>query len=115
MACGGTCDGHDPVHRQLDETQQTVIALRGSAFKSYVERFVPPVIFAGQYLANARRNAGLFLSNDFHMDAGKRNLIGAFYQAITAQAPVPISYREIMLTARVMDAVLEQVGRVVSC
>jgi hypothetical protein len=99
----------------LDETQQTVITLRGPAFKSYVERFVPPVIFARQYLANAARNARLFLRNEFHMDAGKKNLIAAFYQSITMQGPVPIPYREIVLTARVMDAIFEQVGRVVPC
>ena len=99
----------------LDETQQTVLMLRGPAFKSYVERFVPPVIFARQYLANAAHNARLFLRNEFHMDAGKNNLITAFYQSIIAKAPAPIPYREIVLTARVMDAIFEQVGRVVKC
>src|SRR2546429_26335 len=36
----------------LDEQQQTVVKLRGAALKSYVERFIPPLVFARQYLAN---------------------------------------------------------------
>jgi predicted dehydrogenase len=99
----------------LDELQQTVVTLRGTALKSYVERFVPPIIFARQYVANAGRNARLFLRNEFHMEAGKKNLIAAFYHAIAERAPVPIPYGEIVLTARVMDAIFEQVGRVIPC
>jgi predicted dehydrogenase len=92
----------------LDEQQQTVVKLRGTAFKSYVDRFLPPVIFAKQYLANAVGNAGLFLANDFHMESGKKELIAAFYRSIAANAPVPISSREIILTARLMDSIFEQ-------
>jgi len=99
----------------LDETQQTLVKLRGTAFKSYVERFVPPMIFARQYIANAARNVRLFLRNEFHMDAGKKDLIEAFYRSIVEKTVVPIPYKEIVLTTRVMDAILEQVGRVVPC
>ena len=48
-------------------------------------------------------------------NAGKKNLIAAFYRSIATEAPVPIPYREILRTARLMDAIFEQVGRVVSC
>jgi predicted dehydrogenase len=95
----------------LDEHQQTLVKLRGRAFKSYVERFLPPVLFAGQYLANAGRNVRLFLGNDFHMDAGKKELIAAFYRSIVENTPVPIPYREILLTSRLMDAIFEQLGK----
>jgi predicted dehydrogenase len=95
----------------LDEQQQTLIELRGTAFKSYLERFLPPVIFARQYLANAARNVRLFLTGDFHMESGKKELIAAFYRAIAAGTPVPIPYREILLTARLMDSIFEQVGK----
>ena len=95
----------------LDEQQQTVLKLRGRAFRSHVERFVPPVTFAQQYLANAARNGRLFLANEFHMEAGKRALIGAFYRSIVGGTAPPIPYREILLNARLMDAILEQVGR----
>jgi hypothetical protein len=35
-------------------------------------------------------------------------LIEAFYQSLRDGAPVPIPYREILLTARIMDAIFEQ-------
>jgi predicted dehydrogenase len=95
----------------LDELQQTVVKLRGAAFKSYVERFVPPFIFASQHLANASRNLRLFLANDFHMDSGKKELITAFYRSIVDGTPAPIPSREILLTARLMDSIFEQVGK----
>jgi predicted dehydrogenase len=95
----------------LDEQQQILVKLRGTAFKSYAERFLPPLIFARQYLANAARNARLFLANDFHMEAGKKELIAAFYRSIVEGAPVPISYGQILLTARLMDSIFEQVGK----
>jgi len=95
----------------LNELQQTVLKVRGSAFKSYVERFVPPIIFAKQYMANAARNVRLFLANDFHMDAGKKELIAAFYRCIVDGTPPPIPSSEILRTARLMDAIFEQVGK----
>ena len=94
----------------LDEQHQTLVRLRGTAFKSYAERFLPPVIFARQYLGNALGNARRFLANDFHMEAGKKALIEAFYRSIREGVAPPIPFREILLTARLMDAIFEQVG-----
>jgi predicted dehydrogenase len=95
----------------LDEQQQTLVRLRGRPFKSYTERVVPAVIFAGQYLENAMRNVGLFLASDFHMESGKKALFQAFYRSTAGGAPAPIPHREILLTARLMDAIVEQVGK----
>jgi predicted dehydrogenase len=36
----------------LDQDQETLVKLRGSRFKSHLERFVPPLNLAGQYLGN---------------------------------------------------------------
>ena len=85
--------------------------LRGTAFKSYVERFLPPVVFAKQYLANAVHNVRLFLGNDFHMESGKKELIAAFYRSIVDGTPAPIPPREILLTARLMDSIFEQLRK----
>ena len=95
----------------LDEQQQIVVKLRGASFKSYVERFVPPVIFARQYLANAAHNVRLFLANDFHMESGKKELTAAFYRSIVEGTPAPIPSREILLTARLMDSIFEQLRK----
>jgi predicted dehydrogenase len=95
----------------LDHDQQTLIKLRGGRFKSYLETFVPPVIFAKQHIGNLIRNVKTFLARDFHTMSGMKYLIEAFYRSIADGTPVPIPYREILLTARIMDAIFDQLGR----
>jgi predicted dehydrogenase len=93
----------------VDHYNQTVIKVRGSKFKSHLDRFIPPLIYAKQYLANSARNIGYFMRNDFHMKEGMRYLIQAFYRSVAEDAPLPISYREILLTSRIMDDIFEQI------
>jgi predicted dehydrogenase len=92
----------------LDQDHEIVLRLRGTKFKSYADFFVPPVLFAKQHLSNLLRNAKLFLARDFHMDAGMKVLIESFYRSIREDTPVPIPYREILLTARIMDMIFDQ-------
>lgn len=92
----------------LDEDKQTLIKQRGAPYKSYLEKFVPPVTFAGQYLGNLTKNVGTFLRRDFHMKAGMKYLIESFYRSIVDDSPVPIPYREILLTSRIMDTIFSQ-------
>ncbi len=92
----------------LDQDHETLIKLRGTRFKSYAEKFVPPVILARQYMANVSKNIRTFLASDFHMKAGMKHLIEEFYRSITDDTPVPIPYREILLTSRIMDAIFAQ-------
>ena len=94
----------------LDQDQETLIRLRGSRYKSYAEKFIPPVNFAKQYLANLRVNLGHFWARDFQMKAGMKYLIESFYRSIEDGTPVPIPYREILLTARIMDAIFSQMA-----
>jgi predicted dehydrogenase len=89
----------------LDHDQETLVRLRGKRFKSYAEKFVPPFLFAKEYLGNVRVNAKSFLQKDFHMKSGMKYLIESFYRSIAESAPVPIPYREILLTARIMDSI----------
>lgn len=92
----------------VDHDQQTVIKLKGTPYKSYVEKFVPPVIFAKQYLGNASFNVRKFLKRDFHMKSGMKYLIESFYKAVVEGSPLPISYREIVLTSKIMDRIFAQ-------
>ena len=92
----------------LDQDQETLIKLRGARFSSYAENFVPPVMMARQYLGNLAINARAFLARDFHMKAGMKYLIEAFYRSIIEGTPVPIPYREILLTTRIMDSIFTQ-------
>lgn len=92
----------------LDQDQETLIRLRGSRFKSYAEKFIAPVITAGQYLENVATNLRTFLAADFHMKSGMKYLFESFYRSITEGTPAPIPFREILLTARIMDAIFAQ-------
>lgn len=93
----------------VDQDQETMIKLPGTRGKSYMEKFVPSLNFAGQYLSNLEMNVRSFLRRDFHMSAGMHYLIESFYRAITEGRPVPIPYREILLTAKLMDDIFERI------
>ncbi|HET8925026.1 MAG TPA: Gfo/Idh/MocA family oxidoreductase [Candidatus Acidoferrum sp.] len=95
----------------LDHDGETLIKLRGARFTSYAEKFIPPVINAGQYLGNLARNMRSFLANDFHMKSGMKFLIESFYHSILTGGPSPIPYREILLTARIMDQIFLQLDQ----
>jgi len=94
----------------LDENHQTLIKLQGKKFKSYADIFIPPVLLAKQYVGNLVTNVRLFLGGDFHKHSGMKYLIESFYRSIREDAPVPIPYQEILRTARIMDAVFEQLS-----
>ncbi len=93
----------------LDQDNETLIRLRGARHKSYLEQFIPPLVMAKQYLGNASRNVREFLASDFHAKSGMKYLIESFYRSIGENAPLPIPYREIILTSRIMDAIFEQI------
>ncbi len=94
----------------LDQDNETLIKLSGRRYKSFLEQFVPPLNFAGQYAGNFLENLRTFLANDFHPKAGMKFLFESFYRSIIEGRPLPISYREILLTSRIMDAIFDQIG-----
>jgi predicted dehydrogenase len=95
----------------VDDDSQLVIKLDNKEYKSYLRYFVPPFELAGQYFDNFGRNLKKFLLKDFHManDAGLKTLIESFYRAVAKDEPLPLSYREIILTSKIMDAIFSQV------
>jgi predicted dehydrogenase len=95
----------------LDQDHETLLTLRGARFKSYAEKFIPPVLFARQHLSNVCTNVKTFLRRDFHMKSGMKYLIEAFYQSIENDAPPPIPYCEIVRVATIMDSIFDQVSR----
>jgi len=94
----------------LDNDQEILIKLRGGRFPSYVEKFVPPVLFAKQYCAGVARNVRLFLARDFHMKSGMNCLIESLYSCIAKDLPPPIPYREIQLTSSIMESIFDQLA-----
>jgi predicted dehydrogenase len=93
----------------IDQDDETLIRLRGSRLKSYAEHFLAPLALAKQYVGNSSRNVRTFLANDFHNKASLKYLVEGFYRSISENAPLPLSYREILLTSRIMDAIFDQI------
>jgi predicted dehydrogenase len=94
----------------LDQDNETLITLRGKRYKSYLEQFLPPLNYALQYAGNFKQNLGAFLLNDFHPKAGMKFLIQSFYECIVGNQPVPIPYREILLTSRIMESIFNDLS-----
>jgi len=92
----------------LDDDHDILLKLRGNKYKSFADKFVPPAQLAKQYFGNLITNLKLFMTNNFHMESGTKYLIQSFYHSIRQNTPVPIPYREILLTSRIMETIFEQ-------
>jgi hypothetical protein len=94
----------------VDNVHHTLVRAVDTSYKSFLNYFIPPVATAREYARNTRRNIGRFMRADFHDDSGLKHLIEAYYRSVLGEAPIPISYPEILLTSRIMDAIFEQLG-----
>jgi len=92
----------------MDEQQQTLIKLRGKRYRSYLDQFVPPWQYAGQYIGNSVANMRRFLKAEFHARYGMQMLIRSFYNSIIEGGPVPIPYSEIIRTSHIMELIFSQ-------
>jgi predicted dehydrogenase len=99
----------------LDQDQESLIKLPGKRFKSYAEKFVSPVLAARQQLGNVFGNLNTFLKRDFQMKSGMKFLIESFYGSIVRGTRTPLPYGEILLTARIIDTIFEQLDAQRSC
>lgn len=81
----------------------------GRSYKSYLTFLVPSLINAGEHLRNVKRNTLGILRRQIHQDSGMKELIARFYDSVQGGGPAPISNREIVQTARLMDAIFAQV------
>jgi predicted dehydrogenase len=79
------------------------------AYKSYLTYFIPPIKNAREHFRNATRNIGSFVRRRLYQDFGTKELVERFYNSIRSDSLPPIPYREIMLTARIMDEIFAQV------
>jgi predicted dehydrogenase len=93
----------------INESHQSLIKLSGKKYVSYLEKVVPLNDYARQYRHNIVLNTRLFLKRNFHMKAGMKFLIEAFYDSIKRGGPLPISYREIIITSKIMDSIFSQI------
>ncbi len=93
-----------------DHERQVLARIRRSTYRSYLNQFVPPFEDGLSAFASGFRNMGRFLRRDFHAEHGMYYLITAFYAAITTGAAPPVPYRDILLTARIMDDIFAQIA-----
>ena len=97
----------------VDDDHQIVIKVDDKEYKNYLRYFVPPFQYTKQYISNFTGNFRKFLKKDFHLpnDAALKTLIESFYQAINGKTPLPLSYREILLTSKIMDEIFAQIKK----
>jgi predicted dehydrogenase len=93
----------------VDILTGTLVRSPGASYKSYLTYFVPPLKNAREYLRNARLNIINFLRRRLYQDFGMKELIERFYDSIRTGGEPPIPYREITLTARIMDEIFAQI------
>jgi len=95
----------------VDDDHQILIKVGNKEYKSYLRYFIPPFGYAKQYMENFGGNFIKFIRKDFHLpfDAGMKTLIDSFYRSIGSNAPLPLSYREILLTSKIMDDIFDQI------
>ena len=93
----------------VDNSSGSVVRLENKSYKSYLTFFAPPLVLARQHLRNARINIFDFLKGRLHQDSGMKELIERFHQSIRNESSPPIQYREIILTARIMDEIFAQI------
>ncbi len=79
------------------------------SYKSYLTYFIPPLRNAREHFRNASRNVINFARRRLYQDFGMKELIERFYNSIRLGSEPPIPYREIILTARVMDEIFAQI------
>ena len=77
--------------------------------KSYLTYFLPPLSNAREHFRNAGHNITNFLRRRLYQDFGMKELIERFYNSVRLDKPVPIPYREIILTAKIMDEIFAQI------
>jgi predicted dehydrogenase len=87
----------------------SLLRKRNRPYKSYLTYFIPPLQAAREYLGNASRNVANFVRRRLYQDFGMKELIERFYNSIRRGDPLPIPYREIILTARIMDEIFAQI------
>jgi len=101
---------YGPANSMIADIITGSLTRRGNrSYKSYLTYFIPPLKNAGEHLRNASRNIANFARRRLYQHFGMKELIERFYNSIRLGDPLPIPYREILLTARIMDEIFAQI------
>lgn len=93
----------------VDLASGSLVRNRNRSYKSFLTYFVPPFQTACEHFRNAAGNLANFLRRRLYQDFGMKELIERFYNSIRSGGPPAIPYREIILTARIMDEIFAQI------
>lgn len=94
---------------ELDHNRQTVSKIQDWGYKSYLKYVFEPIKIGKQYRKEGWDNLkGLYRQN-VRGDYGIHKLTSDFYKAVLGEGPLPISYREILLTSKIMESVFENI------
>jgi predicted dehydrogenase len=93
----------------LDQNSSSLIRNVNRNYKSYLTFFIPPLQSARENVRNAGGNIRNFVGRKLYQDYGMTELVSRFYRSIRDSQPPPIPYREILLTAKIMDEVFAQI------
>ncbi len=93
----------------VDHGSGILIRHDNGLYKSYLTYFAPPIKNGWALIKAGFANIWSFIRKRLHQDFGMKELIGQFYDSINNSKPPPIPYREILLTARIMDEVFDQI------
>jgi predicted dehydrogenase len=91
-----------------DYRHQTLIRIPRN-YTSYLNQFIPPLFEGKQHIANGLNNIRRFLRRDFHSESGIHTLISSFYRSLREDSPLPVPYRDILLTSRIMEEIFRQI------
>lgn len=94
----------------VDLVSGTVLKNVGRGGKSYLAYLVPPFALGAQAARALLHNVFEIATWRLHQDSGMKELIEQFYGCIRGERAVPIPYREILLTARIMDDVFRRLA-----
>src|SRR4029077_15392292 len=94
----------------VDINTGSLIRNERRAYKSYLTYFFPPLKNAREHFRNAQLNLTNFVRRRLYQDAGMKELIERFYNSIRLDTAPPIPYREIILTAVIMDKIFAQIS-----
>lgn len=92
----------------LDEMNQSIIKYDIKQYKSYLNHFLPQTVYAKKYLSSTFSNIFSFIMQRLSFDSGRKVLIKEFYKSIIKNLPPPIPYKELLLTAYIMDKIFSQ-------
>lgn len=95
----------------LDFVSRIVTVDRGATLPSAIGRLAAGFDQTWQHARSAVRNARRFAASEFHFFAGLHRVVRAFYESILHDTPLPISTRDMLRIAWMMDEIFSQITR----